>query len=748
MAYTVEQLLATLAVDAATAEVQAGRYVIVQRDPQPDEGDVALATDLAMLVVDLDADPTDPAAAVPDFAVTADGVLVMEWVAGAAVLHAGWGGGAAANAVTDPFVFVSVALTQPVGGSFVSEQVVLVEVDVDSGVAVFTYEFTIQDLTPPRLLAAEAVAPELVRVTFDDEMAVSGAGSVADLSNWVGAVETRNVDPAPGVDLEVESVSASDVPGPLHVPLGWTFADAAERAAYAPVAADVGKLAFQQSDSSYWMLTAAVPTWVAVSMAKAHQYDLGTQWEHTPGCLYRLSASAALTDAHGNAMDSAFQVVEFQGFVPERQATRHFEYADLCVPVVNRQNDATRDLERFTNCIQEVLTWVLYDLDRFTDQFDPDLASSVHLDLMLYDMGNPFDADDFGLTVNQKRKLLRMLLPIYTSKGTALGIEQAILLLLGEAVQVVPYLADGWILGVDTLGGGSIAQVVNDVPETYDFTTVAAPWEVEVEVDGGAPQVVTFAAGDFSNPAAATAAEVVAVIVAQLAGGGAYVVEPGQPAQVAGAAAEPFAVSPGDALEVLVDGDPVPLVATMTAADIGTPGAATAQEIADRINGDMASVAAFAVSGVLVLQTVRRGVLAELQVNAGVVQAAAGLGLVAVTGTDLPQVAVYSGTAGRDAVIQVTGGSVAVLLGFDGAPQGATGGSVLAPSDSYTRYSFDIETAAVVSSETERKIREIAEYMKPAHTHLINVRTAKTLPWPDGWQLGVSTLDESTELGP
>jgi hypothetical protein len=43
-------------------------------------------------------------------------------------------------------------------------------------------------------------------------------------------------------------------------------------------------------------------------------------------------------------------------------------------------------------------------------------------------------------------------------------------------------------------------------------------------------------------------------------------------------------------------------------------------------------------------------------------------------------------------------------------------------------------------------IRRIAEYMRPAHTHLVNIRTARPLPWPDGWELGVDLLGDGSEL--
>lgn len=49
-------------------------------------------------------------------------------------------------------------------------------------------------------------------------------------------------------------------------PYRWTYADATARAAASGfVSADVGALAWQQSDNTFWMLTATTPTWVSVA---------------------------------------------------------------------------------------------------------------------------------------------------------------------------------------------------------------------------------------------------------------------------------------------------------------------------------------------------------------------------------------------------------------------------------------------------------------------------------------------------
>lgn len=766
MSYTVEQLLVTLGIDAASVSV-AGQYVLILRDPQPDETNIPAGTNVSFTLVDLDADPTDPTLVAPDLAAYIAGGIAVSRVAGIVIWSGPWTGTITGHALTDPFAFWRVDATQVGGPLFESEEVVPVSVEVTGTGTTFDYDFTVADFAPPRLLAVEAVAPDVMRVTFDDDMALTGAATPLDVSLWANAILRQNVDPLPGVTLEVTAVEVSDVAIP-SIPTEWTFTDATERLAYTPVAADVGKVAAQQSDSTLWLLVdidAAVGwghgswghfpwghapvggsiVWAEVEIGA--QFDLTMQWEMTPGCPYQITANPLFEDESGNPMNPLFSAAVGLGYVPEVPEGRAFSHWRHMIPAKNRREDATQDLERFSNCVEEILGWALYYVDHFVDQWDPDLATDEQIEAMLYDMGNPFSTwTDLSLTPNQKRKLLRILIDIYKSKGTAWGIEQTVYFLLGEIVTCVEYMAGGWILGVDALGSGMIAEVMSLGWDTWDFTTLVAPWELEVEVDEGATQTITFDVGHFSDPTAATAPEVVAAISAQLVGGGAHAVYPGQTAAVLGTNVEPFAINPGDTLQLRVG--TTTRTTMFTAADIGVPGAALASEIAAALVTDWAgTLQAEDLGGALLVETVARGVLAELETFADPVAVLLGLGAAAVVnGTDFGQVAVHSNHAGTEASIQVVGGSANDLLLFDDTEIGSTGGAVLAPDDSYTLYSFDIETENVVTSAQEAIIRKVATYMKPAHTHLIRIRTALTPPWPDGWVLGVDELDISTEL--
>ena len=794
MPLTVEQLLATLGIDLAAVEVSAsGRYVLIQRDPQPDEIEIDIDTDVVFTLVDLDGDPTDASLTPPDFSVTIDGTLALTYSSGSPTWSSPWTGTVETHTTSSPFAFWKVTAEQ-IGSLFVSEQVVPVQVDILSGggwghgpwghfpwghppaapiSVTFLYEFTIQDLTPPKLIAAEGIDPFTLRVTFDEDMALSGDGTPLNIANWLDAIVRWNVDPLPGVNLVVVASVVGDSVSPDPVSVKWIYADEAARLAATNFSPDdVGKLALQESDGTYWMLTdiaapsggygygtygyfpyghsssTTAPAWIQVQIGQ--QFDLTLDWEMTPGCRYQITAGPNTEDDVGNLIDTVYNTVFFTGFVPEVPEGRAFSHWKHMVPLKNRLEDATRDLERFSNCIEEVLGWMLYYVDRFTDQFDPDKATPEQIDAMLYDMGNPFSAwTELELTDIEKKKLLRILIDIYKSKGTAWGIEQTVFFLLGEIVHCVEYLAGGWVLGVDELGSGAIAEVMNDTGETWDFTSVAAPWELTLKINNGGEQTITFVPADFSNPAAATADEVISVIATQLVGGSAYKLFPGQPAVAVGTNVQPFAVSPGDSLSMYIGGvgGTELHTVTFTEADIAAPGAATAEKLAAAIRDSLDGFAlAFDVSNTLTVETLAAGGLVSLDVQAGPVQAALGLPTGVINGTDFAQISIYSSKAGVEASVEITGGSVNDVLEFDTQYIGSTGGAVLAPDDQYTLYSFDIETENVLTSEQTSIVRRVAEYMKPAHTHLIDIRTALPLPWPEGWVLGVDALDETTEL--
>lgn len=70
-------------------------------------------------------------------------------------------------------------------------------------------------------------------------------------------------------------------------------------------------------------------------------------------------------------------------------------------------------------------------------------------------------------------------------------------------------------------------------------------------------------------------------------------------------------------------------------------------------------------------------------------------------------------------------------LGFD---------TILGPGTSRERYSFNIVSPATLTDEQRLQVRTIAEYMKPAHTHLVQIVEPEDIVAIDHLELGLSEL--------
>ncbi len=253
------------------------------------------------------------------------------------------------------------------------------------------YSFAIADTTAPELLGASAQDVETVRVT------------------WTEAV------------VAVSPRGANDALNPAL----YTFT---------PVI-DIGGV------------VPAVPagaTSIAAVSGLTNTFDVTTSTELSPGILYSL-AVAGVEDPSGN---SEIALITFTAFTPPAPARRFFDLYRV-LPRYNRDADVSLDLKRFVACIQEPATLLLYDIDRWTDILDVDIAAEQYLDAMLADLGNPFP---FILSVTDKRRLIRLLVPIYQQKGTPDGIINTVRFFLGLTITIVPYDGEGMQLGVSQLG--------------------------------------------------------------------------------------------------------------------------------------------------------------------------------------------------------------------------------------------------------------------------------------------------------
>jgi phage tail-like protein len=157
---------------------------------------------------------------------------------------------------------------------------------------------------------------------------------------------------------------------------------------------------------------------VSVELVNATTVDVFLDVEMTPAtppgnCSYTLTASG-VADAIGNGKTATATV----SYVLPSPPGRRFDLMRW-LPLLNRNEDATRDLLRFVRCIQEPANLLLADVDGWTSILDPLTAPEPMLDAMLADLGNPFP---FVLSETQKRQLILLLPTIYSLRGLARGI--------------------------------------------------------------------------------------------------------------------------------------------------------------------------------------------------------------------------------------------------------------------------------------------------------------------------------------
>ena len=70
----------------------------------------------------------------------------------------------------------------------------------------------------------------------------------------------------------------------------------------------------------------------------------------------------------------------------------------------------------------------------------------------------------------------------------------------------------------------------------------------------------------------------------------------------------------------------------------------------------------------------------------------------------------------------------------------------LGPSERFARYAFDIRVGAPLTDTQRQHIRAIVNYLRPSHTHFLNLLEPGPPATFDHWELGISALDETTDL--
>jgi phage tail-like protein len=70
----------------------------------------------------------------------------------------------------------------------------------------------------------------------------------------------------------------------------------------------------------------------------------------------------------------------------------------------------------------------------------------------------------------------------------------------------------------------------------------------------------------------------------------------------------------------------------------------------------------------------------------------------------------------------------------------------LGPSDRFARYAFSVVVARVLAAQERKQLRAIVEYLKPAHTHFVDLVEPVAPIVADDWEIGVSELGASSWL--
>lgn len=195
---------------------------------------------------------------------------------------------------------------------------------------------------------------------------------------------------------------------------------------------------------------ATTPAVSAVERVSDTVVLLTTSFELTFGASYMLVVTG-VSDEFDNVFSPPDNVMAFAGWMPPFPAGRRFLLHDH-VPAFALAEDTTDELRLFLGCLQDTVNLLLHLVDSWAEILDPDRAPEPFLDAMLADLGNPFVIE---LTLEQKRKLAKVLVRIYQLKGTVPGIVDVVRFFVGIEVTIEVFNGRGWRLGHDKLSSGT-----------------------------------------------------------------------------------------------------------------------------------------------------------------------------------------------------------------------------------------------------------------------------------------------------
>lgn len=618
------------------------------------------------------------------------------FVDGVQAVTAGVGSNGYAALVTTPFAgTLRTSLTPP--ANLVTNSIVTVQVTVAGSPNLdSTYTFVAGDTAAPLIVSAQARSSQVVRITFDEDVRQNSATSIDDALN----------------------------------PANYTF-ERLTRPAVAIAATSVSSV----SDDTVDVSTDIEMSYAAPYMA--------------------VVANGTVSDLAGNSVVAPANTANFEGFAPTFPLGRRFRLWDW-IPNFNKAEDSTRELEVFIAVLQEVANLLLSSIDRWVEILDPDTAPEDFLDAMLFDLGNPFQ--QFELSVIDKRRLLRVLVDIYKSKGTAQGIIDVVRFFLGLEVTIEIFNGVGWELAswdtapvtrtVISFGALSFSSTVLDLgvgmlsagPEMSANSTssrvalLTGNQHFDIPVNWGVS----------GNPAPSGCSANVYIDANDVD------IARHTTAHLTASNTTPQTVSVEMGtyntllLFVYADVDSI----TMTATYDGAPLTLLDSDTFNPASGNDDFLFVYELSGIA-------GTTGDLVVTSTSISAPSGPGWIArAVKTSHPVSSEISFTfvdspAAINDTVNATSSTIYSADGdfLNSSGQEAMSNPVSLGPDTSGIYSFRINTSVILTDTERERITEIAEYMKPAHTHLIDVVDGTPAVPTDHMELGVSELGGSSGPG-
>lgn len=279
------------------------------------------------------------------------------------------------------------------------------------------WTFYLADTIAPTVVAAQAQDKDVVRIRFSEPVEWDGTNGALNPANYVLAALS-----APAVPAVAEAVSV------VLLPDG--------------------------------------------SSISGTEVDVTTDIELSFGATYQVTVNN-VTDLQGNAVNPASNTVDFTSFRPAQPVGRSFQLWDKLSRHDRRRDPEGAPLRKFILTLQDITDLILCDIDRWTEIIDIDLAPENFLDAILRDLGNPFDFVG-ELSLNDKRKLARILVSIYKQKGTEPGVINAIRFFLNVEVELdIINCRDYWQIGVNFLGVDTLIGPGQGSPLWYSFFVVS-----------------------------------------------------------------------------------------------------------------------------------------------------------------------------------------------------------------------------------------------------------------------------------